>query len=614
MVSQKTSKYQSVAKKHKVLLLYTPYNTTDLCAVTDCGLGQLVKSGMVKKYAADLEQNLELWSEGKVSASERRVKFTLWLGDVWDDISENYQETITKAFQRCGMLNAKDGSENQLIKIPRVENYSIGQPGDSQSVLCAYCWKGKTPSMLRCNKRKKSKKGKAKKNIKKKSCKPNKSKDNSNNIDENAIKFVSCAVCTRNIHEECGKPDKYIQFVCKYCVIDLNSVECSMQNQFKKTDEVCNVKVDKNGKLIETEENNEFEALEEPNASDIEEEIDTNDDTLENIIEPDNDQNESDIEIVVNDDNNSNSNSTNNNNEGKNYNMNNQNNSGNIAVTNDNNGHNSKNKNTNNENSGNSNENSNGNNNTNNNKNNNNISKRQTDKRKGTNPSVNDHDSDIMMHTNKSGNDDSNKGNEKQEGDESESDEESEESTETVIDFDRIPGAFTNGVFNEEIYRLYMDNQVIRDMLEYAFDTNGCTLPYVERLLTSDQENFTNQQAKDLSALNKWFSESETVSYVEPRCSVMTRVGVQWQQCNGELFQLCSGIHRNRDNDGTHGQCGNHSHPNFERFCKYQPALCTERGCLLAAVKICRLHHIGNVRSHGKCLAHKNKHCSIRDN
>ena len=40
-------------------------------------------------------------------------------------ISENHADEIFNAFQRCGMCNAIDGSENYRVKVPRVENYQV---------------------------------------------------------------------------------------------------------------------------------------------------------------------------------------------------------------------------------------------------------------------------------------------------------------------------------------------------------------------------------------------------------------------------------------------------------------------------------------------------------
>ena len=83
---------------------------------------------MCDSYNADLEsseERLNAWQNGKVSAGERRILFTKWLGEAWEDYTENHADEIFNAFQRCGMCNAIDGSENHRVKVPRVENYQV---------------------------------------------------------------------------------------------------------------------------------------------------------------------------------------------------------------------------------------------------------------------------------------------------------------------------------------------------------------------------------------------------------------------------------------------------------------------------------------------------------
>ena len=61
------------------------------------------------------------------------VFFAQWLSEAWEIVTDTRQDQITNAFQRCGMLNAIDGSEDHLIKIQGYEGpYSLDD-GDSDS-------------------------------------------------------------------------------------------------------------------------------------------------------------------------------------------------------------------------------------------------------------------------------------------------------------------------------------------------------------------------------------------------------------------------------------------------------------------------------------------------
>ena len=123
---QSTPDWQALARKYRTKLAYTPEDTTDLCAVTDAGLGWEIKKRMVAYYKADLESSVErlnAWKNGDVGVAERRFLFVKWLADAWEDFTKNHPETITAAFKRCGMFNDLDGRENHLVKVERAPHY-----------------------------------------------------------------------------------------------------------------------------------------------------------------------------------------------------------------------------------------------------------------------------------------------------------------------------------------------------------------------------------------------------------------------------------------------------------------------------------------------------------
>ena len=119
--------FQDMAKKFKIKLAYTPGDTTDAgLAVTDNGPGNEIKKRVTGKYKKDLEsseERLNAWKNGKVSAAERRILFTKWLGEAWEDYSTNCQNEITAAFKKAGMYNDMDGLENHLVKLPGLKGY-----------------------------------------------------------------------------------------------------------------------------------------------------------------------------------------------------------------------------------------------------------------------------------------------------------------------------------------------------------------------------------------------------------------------------------------------------------------------------------------------------------
>ena len=65
-----------------------------------------------------------------MTAGQRRILMTKWLGNSWEDFTKNNQEMITKAFKKCGMYNALDGSESHLIKIRKFSAYKAPKKED----------------------------------------------------------------------------------------------------------------------------------------------------------------------------------------------------------------------------------------------------------------------------------------------------------------------------------------------------------------------------------------------------------------------------------------------------------------------------------------------------
>ena len=57
-----------------------------------------------------------------------------WLSQTWKEYFEgDGQSRVVKSFQRVGLLNAFDGSENNLVKVQSVENYCFDESEDDSS-------------------------------------------------------------------------------------------------------------------------------------------------------------------------------------------------------------------------------------------------------------------------------------------------------------------------------------------------------------------------------------------------------------------------------------------------------------------------------------------------
>ena len=63
---------------------------------------------------------MQRYTEGKISASERRVLVTKWVGKVWPEVGSN-RDMVVRSFKKCGIYLSLDGSENGEIHIESIE-------------------------------------------------------------------------------------------------------------------------------------------------------------------------------------------------------------------------------------------------------------------------------------------------------------------------------------------------------------------------------------------------------------------------------------------------------------------------------------------------------------
>ena len=129
----RTEEYKKVAEEKSTFLLYTPAECTDLCAVNDYGLGKWFRDKVKARYMAEYKRQDEIWDLKAPSARERRIKLVNWVADSWKEIRRN-QRVIRTAFQRCGVLNQIDGSEDDLIRVKGVDDYWIDNDYDGESL------------------------------------------------------------------------------------------------------------------------------------------------------------------------------------------------------------------------------------------------------------------------------------------------------------------------------------------------------------------------------------------------------------------------------------------------------------------------------------------------
>ena len=78
-----------------------------------------------------MQENLDAYVKGDINASARRVLFTKWVGQAWEEVSAD-KEMIVRSFKKCGIALAIDGSEDEEINIQGIDGYIVEDDDDEE--------------------------------------------------------------------------------------------------------------------------------------------------------------------------------------------------------------------------------------------------------------------------------------------------------------------------------------------------------------------------------------------------------------------------------------------------------------------------------------------------
>ena len=76
-----------------------------------------------------MQENLDDYVRGKITASERRVLFTKWVGQAWEEVSAK-KDMVQRSFMKTGIAMAIDGSQDEEINIEGLEKYQVNSDED----------------------------------------------------------------------------------------------------------------------------------------------------------------------------------------------------------------------------------------------------------------------------------------------------------------------------------------------------------------------------------------------------------------------------------------------------------------------------------------------------
>ena len=129
--AQQTENVKRLLARCKTKLVNVPRGCTSIGQPVDVPFNEPFKGYIRAMSGRHLNENLEKYTDEKISASERRVLMTKWAGDAW--VNTN-QDMVRRSFKKCGISLALDGSENHLLNIEKLPEFTYAQGRDGRGI------------------------------------------------------------------------------------------------------------------------------------------------------------------------------------------------------------------------------------------------------------------------------------------------------------------------------------------------------------------------------------------------------------------------------------------------------------------------------------------------
>ena len=131
--AQTSDEFKDAVSKLGGIVWYGLTNATDLWQPVDGGFAELLKTLVNQQQSSwlDSDENADKWYNGKISAKERRILITHWVGAAYEKISSaEYHDFRWRMFEKTGCLITADGSDDNKIKPEDLPNYCVPPPSE----------------------------------------------------------------------------------------------------------------------------------------------------------------------------------------------------------------------------------------------------------------------------------------------------------------------------------------------------------------------------------------------------------------------------------------------------------------------------------------------------
>ena len=131
--AQKTEKVLHALEACKTTVVLVPPGCTSLVQPLDVVVNANFKQIVDRLQTEHMQQNLEQYVNNSLSASQRRILITGWVGAAWAEVCLK-KDMIKRGFEKCGISVPIDGSRDEDISIHGLTGYVVRKDASSSEI------------------------------------------------------------------------------------------------------------------------------------------------------------------------------------------------------------------------------------------------------------------------------------------------------------------------------------------------------------------------------------------------------------------------------------------------------------------------------------------------
>jgi len=133
--AQTTKKVKDILQNEcKTTMVLVPPEATSKVQPLGVAVNSEFKKAVDRLATEAMTRNPDQFLTGRLTASERRIFFTKWTGQAWQEISRRLRETIVRSLEKYGIALPTSGQRDNLIHLSGLGNYSVGHSSDVEQM------------------------------------------------------------------------------------------------------------------------------------------------------------------------------------------------------------------------------------------------------------------------------------------------------------------------------------------------------------------------------------------------------------------------------------------------------------------------------------------------